>query len=154
MSGWMDQYLGTFREKLGASKAYQGKWTEKDDDNLEALAAKKKKNDDANGEGGASKAEAAAEAAEAAKAAAKATTKTKPKPRVWSINGYLGMPASWDHAVYTAFWCSLFPLAWVAASRSATTLVNPAKIPSGHAVACIIAYSPVRQVMHHFKRFM
>ena len=140
MSGWMDQYLGTFREKLGASKAYQGKWTEKDDDNLDALAAKKKKNDD--DEGG-------ADVAEVAKARTK--TRTKPKPRVWSINGYLGMPASWDHAVYTAFWCSLFPLAWVAASRSATTLVNPAKIPSAHAVACIIAYSPVRTTNASFQ---
>ena len=36
------------------------------------------------------------------------------KENVWSVNGYLGLPASWDHAVYTIFWAALFPLAYCA----------------------------------------
>lgn len=34
------------------------------------------------------------------------------KVKVWAPNSYLGFPASWDHAVYTAFWVALFPIVW------------------------------------------
>ena len=42
MSAPLDQALGTFREKISKSKAYAGEWSEKHDDNREALAAAKK----------------------------------------------------------------------------------------------------------------
>merc|ERR1719313_1512798 len=32
MSGFIDQYMGTFREKLGESTAYKGEWTEANDE--------------------------------------------------------------------------------------------------------------------------
>jgi hypothetical protein len=43
-----------------------------------------------------------------------AKTKKTAKAAVWSVNGYLGLPASWDHAVYIAYWAALFPLTWCA----------------------------------------
>lgn len=43
MSGCVDQYLGTFREKLGKSKVYTGQWDEANNDNLEADKQAKKK---------------------------------------------------------------------------------------------------------------
>lgn len=120
-SGCIDQYLGTFREKLGKSKAYTGEWSEADDDNLTALAALKKKND---------------------------------LSVVWSPNGYLGLPESWDHTVYTTFWCCLFPLVWVVATKSTTTQVWVEAIPNflevggftistATAAAATVAYFPV-----------
>ena len=92
-SGCVDQYMGTFREVLGKSKVYTGEWSETNDDNAEAIA--KLKQD---------------------KAATKAATATATTggAAVWSVNGYLGLPASWDHAVYIAYWAALFPLTWCA----------------------------------------
>ena len=110
MSAPIDQAIGTFREKLGASKMYSGEWSAEHDDNREALAAAAKKRDDAT---------------------------TAKKARVWSPNGYLGLPASWDHAAYTAFWVALFPLA-VAASKGALPQWCTAA-----PVAAFLAYSPV-----------
>lgn len=78
MSGCVDQALGTFREKLGESKAYTGEWQAKNDDNSEAVAA----------------------------------LKPAKGSKIWSPHGYLGLPASWDHGVYTLFWAALFPLTW------------------------------------------
>ena len=109
MSAPIDQAIGTFREKLGASKMYSGEWCAEHDDNREALAAAAKKHDST-------------------------TTKTA---RVWSPNGYLGLPASWDHAVYTTFWVALFPLA-LRASRG----VLPQWCTATH-FSAFLAYSPV-----------
>eukprot|EP00040_Diaphanoeca_grandis_P025498 m.141293 g.141293 ORF g.141293 m.141293 type:complete len:487 (-) comp30177_c0_seq1:252-1712(-) len=115
MSGCVDQLLGTFREKLGASKVYTGEWNEKNDDNISAK------------------------------------TETKSK-KEWSPHGYLGLPASWDHAVYTCFWVSLFPLVWYAATDpSKITDVVPGltQLPVSFAqlVAIVVAYTPVPVAM-------
>jgi len=117
MSGCIDQALGTFRETLGASKAYKGEWSEKHDDNADAV----KKN------GG--------------------STKVKP----WSPHGYLGLPASWDHAVYTLFWMALFPLTWVATTRPGDLAqlvpMQGAASAVPLAVALVVAYTPVPVAM-------
>ena len=61
---------------------------------------------------------------------------------------YLGLPATWDHAVYTAFWVALFPLTWYAVTDPVTLAgaVPPAvadAVPFSVAVAAVVAYSPV-----------
>ena len=103
-------------------------WSEKDDDNLGALAALDKK-----------------------------TSGTSKKQKVWSVNGYLGMPESWDHIVYTLFWMSLFPFVWYAttdpASIKATfndTLASAdVEVPAAldvdfaTAIAAIVSHTPV-----------
>ena len=33
--------------------------------------------------------------------------------------GSAGLPASWDHGVYTVFWAALFPLVWYASTDPA-----------------------------------
>merc|ERR1719453_2248644 len=104
MSGCIDQALGTFRETLGQSKVYIGEWSEKDDDNLPAIAAAAKKSD---------------------------------QTKIWSPSGYLGLPASWDHGVYTAYWVSLFPLTWAGATGTLGTH------NAAYSTAAIVAYSPV-----------
>lgn len=128
MSGCVDQMLGTFREKLGESKAYTGEWKTENDDNNDS------------GEVSASSS----------------------KPRAWSPHGYLGIPASWDHAVYTLFWVSLFPLMWYSSTNSALVVGGWNKfvarlgvnlppsvtdVPFPCAIATVIAYSPVPVAM-------
>lgn len=113
-SAFIDQFFGTFRERLGKSKAYRGESSGADVDADPALA---KKNDDVK------------------------TTK------VWSATGYLGLPKSWDHAVYTAFWMSLFPLVWWGAisNQSAdgllVSMIGP--VATSKVIAFIVAYAPV-----------
>ena len=123
MSGCVDQYLGTFREKLGASKVYTGQWNESNDDNLEA--DKKAKVLVAASSPGASfiqkKLPSPSELSALPIYRARAVVLTclvptsmtlPPKAKAWSPHGYLTLPESWDHAVYIAFWVSLFPLTW------------------------------------------
>jgi hypothetical protein len=131
-SAFIDQYFGTFREKLGDSKVYRGasNGTNVDDD---AAAAKKKQDDP------------------------KVSSSVK---REWSATGYLGWPQNWAHGVYTLFWGSLFPLVWWGAVANHSTpeaagggggggLVRESigKISTPTAVATVVAYSPVAMAM-------
>jgi len=105
-TGFIDQYFGTFREKLGTTKAYKGEF--KDDDK---------------------------------------NAKVK-KTKAWSPNGYLGMPASWDHGAYTLFWAALFPLMWWGAIGNRTAdggrIVSEVMgVPIATVLGGVIAYSPV-----------
>ena len=74
---------------------------------------------------------------------AKKNDDTKTKKKVWSPHGYLGMSESWDHLVYTVFWCSLFPLVWYASTtpvsdvRVAVPLALHPRLPgSRHHAVC------------------
>ena len=123
VSGCVDQYMGTFREKLGESKAYTGEWTQSNDDNAAAAAA-----------------------------AAADNKKKSAAAKPWSPNGYLGAPASWDHGIYTAFWVSLFPLMWYATTTPSTIAASlPPKlletVPVEIAVAFSVAIAPVPVAM-------
>jgi sterol desaturase/sphingolipid hydroxylase (fatty acid hydroxylase superfamily) len=116
-SAFIDQYFGTFREKLGSSKQYTG----------------------------------AASDAELEKETEKESGKKGAK--VWSRQAYLGLPATWDHAVYTVWWVLLFPLAYWGAIANKTGLngqriiesvtVGSITIPTAKLVGAVIAYSPV-----------
>ena len=119
MSAPIDQTFGTFRESLRGGAAYKGAWTAAQDDNASEAARQQKLMD-----------QAQAQDQDHAEAKAKA----KGKAKVWSPHGYLGLPASWDHGVYTLFWVALFPLAWFAA--------NGRFRGAGNALGAFFAYSP------------
>lgn len=84
--------------------------------------------------------------------------KAKTKAKAWSPHGYLGLPASWDHGVYTVFWVTLFPLVWYASTDPAVLLslfssavanaklkvpAQLAALPLSTVVAFVVAYTPV-----------
>jgi hypothetical protein len=111
-SAFIDQYFGTFRERLGKSSEYKGG----SDDRYEAST--------------------------------QGVAKEEKTMVQWSPQGYLGLPASWDHGAYALFCSSLGPLAYwgfIANKRADGTRVTAdvAGIPVEHALAVGIAVLPV-----------
>ena len=76
-SAFLDQAFGTFREKLGESKEYSG--GADDANTADAFAKKPPKQKDGSDP----------------------AAKQQAKAKVWSRNGYLGVPESWTHAAYS-----------------------------------------------------
>jgi len=104
-SAFIDQFFGTFRDKMGKSNTYQGEWKANN-----VIKEKKKK-----------------------------------KKKVWSAHGYLGLPATKTHMLYTLFWVSLFPLSWwgVARSSSSSRNENVLGVPMESVLAFIVSISPI-----------
>lgn len=135
MSGCIDQMLGTFREKLGTSKAYTGEWNEKNDDNVKASTS------------------TTSSASSSSSTSSTPSVGSVKKAKEWSPHGYLGLPASWDHGVYTLFWAALFPLMWYSATdaKRVEDMIpldfNSVPFTFAEFVAAIIAYTPVPVAM-------
>ena len=113
MSACIDQYFGTFREGLGKSDTYTGAWTPANDDN---------------------KAQAALTAAPPGGAAAEKKKGENKKAKEWSPHGYLGLPATWDAAVFNLFTAAT---ALAAASGAAQ---GSLPLPRATALAAFVAY--------------
>jgi len=98
-SGWIDQALGTFREKLGESSAYKGEFKD-----------------------------------------------APQQSKVWSPQGYLGMPQSVDHLLYIIFCIgTTITFLWAAVynTQSAAPVRHIFGVSTGKFVACLVAYAPV-----------
>ena len=113
MSACIDQFFGTFRESLGKSEAYTGAWRPEHDDNKDNGSAAKKDDD-----------------------AAATPAKQQQLTKAWSPHGYLGLPATWDIAVFNTFTVALFPLVWIAANGRSPAQLSPTTL------AAFVAYSP------------
>lgn len=102
LSAFIDQFCGTFREKLGESKEYQGEFSGQYNETEHTRKAS------------------------------------------WSPQGYLGLPASADHALYTIYWMALFVLVpWAVVFNQGPGRVSEiAGVPIATAVGIITAYSP------------
>lgn len=127
MSGFIDQYMGTFREKVGNSKAYRGEW---DDKKAHLL-------------GEAEKAHAENEAKEEAQNEPSASV-TKKYVKPWSPHGYLGLQTG-DHLYYTIFCLVTTAIAYLAICMPETFGWNyrtPQPFPIAHSVAFLVAYGP------------
>ena len=115
MSGFIDQWCGTFREKLGQSTQYSGEYADASPPQQGSAAATDKKSDG------------------------------PAKPRVWSKDSYLGLPADRLHGAYTLFWAGLWPLAyWGAVTNHGAARVHAvAGLPVPALLAAVVAYGPV-----------
>lgn len=115
MSGFIDQWCGTFREKLGHSTQYSGEYADASPPQQGSAAATDKKSD------------------------------APAKPRVWSKDSYLGLPADRLHGAYTLFWVGLWPLAyWGAVTNHGAARVHAvAGLPVPALLAAVVAYGPV-----------
>lgn len=121
MSGFIDQWCGTFRERLGQSTQYCGE--QRDQEGPKGATPGKQGEQ---GEQGASP-----------------TTR-----REWSSDGYLGLPADRLHLVYTLYWVGLWPLVYWGAvlNRGATRLHYVAGLPYlpvPTLLGATVAYGPV-----------
>ncbi len=147
-SAFIDQFFGTFREKLGESVAYKGEFKH-DVDDEEPTSSRK----EADPQAASKQAKAAASKTAAAAAKTMATTakkRQKSKAKEWSAKGYLGMPATTTELIYTAFWVVLLGpvLYWGAVLNHDDvnrTLVRPTVLgmKTELVVALALSYSPV-----------
>jgi len=115
-SAFIDQYFGTFREKLGRSEQYSGGASEKELDKESEKESGHKKS------------------------------------KVWSRNSYLGLPATWDHGLYTVYWVLLFLLMYWAAIANKTNagdrlVENIAGVPVQNFMGMMVGYSPVAMAL-------
>jgi len=103
-SAFIDQFFGTFREKLGESVAYRGEAKEIQDPDAMVVMTESSKEE---------------RVLEQEKKPKKMPNKLKKKKedatKVWSAKGVLGVPATKVEMIYTLFWMSLFPVAWFGA---------------------------------------
>jgi sterol desaturase/sphingolipid hydroxylase (fatty acid hydroxylase superfamily) len=107
-SAFIDQYFGTFREKLGESTKYTGEYKNNYEEEQKKIH----------------------------------------KIKVWSSTGYLGLPASKTHFVYTLFWVALMPFTYwaVVSNHDGNTQLHVTEfqgIPIEEFAAIVIAYLPV-----------
>jgi len=151
-SGFIDQWCGTFRERLGESVAYRGEWVEPvgtthDGVPRRANTARTAAQDGAAQDGAAHNGAAQDDAAQDGTTydgAAKAKG-------VWAKDAYLGLPADKMHATYTLFSLGLAALfAHAAVSGSGDSTRGATRAPTSRlqtaaptAVAAAVAYGPV-----------
>lgn len=75
---------------------------------------------------------------DAAKVASAGNAESTPgKAGVWSATGYLGLPATWDHGVYTVYWVCWGAATWCIAAAGGSGGI------AADVAAAGVAYSPV-----------
>jgi len=111
MSGIIDQWCGTFRERLGQSTQYCGEQREQEGPKGATPGGEQSKQREQGDQGEQGEQGRQGLASPAAR-------------REWSSDGYLGLPADRLHLVYTLFWVGLWPLAYWGAVLNRGELVK------------------------------
>ena len=127
-SAFIDQYFGTFREKLGKSVKYTGEYKNDYEETNETIHSSSKIAEKKNTEG----------------KQKNTTRKQMNKSAVtWSAKGYLGVPESWSHGVYSMYWVALFSFAWWSVTLKDVRVKEWQGIPIEIVCGSVVAYSPV-----------
>ena len=138
MTGFIDQWCGTFCERLGQSSQYCGEQREQVGEQAVDQAADQAADRTR---------EKAAE--QTGKQAEKRAGPTQAGPtatqREWSSDGYLGLPVDRLHTLYTLYWVGLWPLTYWGAvvNRGAAKLhvvAGRAYLPVPTLIAATVAY--------------
>ena len=167
MTGFIDQWCGTFRERLGQSSQYCGEQREqaKEQTGEQATDQTGYQSGYQTKEQGAEKAgeragkQAGKRAGEQAgptradlgeKGASLASPAPPATQREWSSDGYLGLPVDRLHTLYTLYWVGLWPLTYWGAvvNRGAAKLhvvAGRAYLPVPTLIAATVAYGPAAQ---------
>ena len=120
MSGFIDQWCGTFRERLGQSTQYCGEQGEQEGPKGATPGGEQSKQREQGEQGKQGQQGQQGKQGEQGRQGLASPAAR----REWSSDGYLGLPADRLHLAYTLFWVGLWPLAYWGAVLNRGELVT------------------------------